>query len=122
MKVISIEALNRIKEKGLKKLFPDKLRIAVGFATCGIAAGGDKIFAEFEKIIEERGMQVYFTQVGCIGYCKEEPLVNVTLHGKPLVIFNQVNKEDVPKIVPSILITGAILQHPKQRAIFKENE
>lgn len=103
MKVISIEALNRIKEKGLKKLFPDKLRIAVGFATCGIAAGGDKIFAEFEKIIEERGMQVYFTQVGCIGYCKEEPLVNVTLHGKPLVIFNQVNKEDVPKIIDGLL-------------------
>ena len=95
--------LTTISKNGLKKIKSNKIRIAVGYATCGIAAGGDAVFAAFQKIIEDKKLDIYLTKVGCFGFCKEEPLVNITIPGKPLVILHRVQEEDVEKILESLL-------------------
>lgn len=81
---------------------PDKPRIAVGLATCGIAAGGDRVFAALEAAIRRRGLDILLTKVGCIGYCREEPLVNIQLPGKPLVILHRVAETDAERIVDAV--------------------
>jgi len=82
----NLEYLTKVKQQGLKKLFPGMPRIAVGYASCGIAAGADRVLAAFEAEIKRRKLEVLLTKVGCIGYCTVEPIVNVTVPGLPLVL------------------------------------
>ena len=118
MKIKSGTDLTLIKERGLKKILPDKPRIAVGFATCGIAAGGDKVFDRFESIIQKKDLDISLTKTGCIGYCKEEPLVNITVPGRPLVILHRVSVDDVERIITDVLL-GEV---PHEKALCRIEE
>ncbi len=74
----------------------------MGLATCGIAAGGDRVYAALEAIIQKRKVDILLTKTGCIGYCREEPLVNIQIPGKPLVILHRVSEEDAERIVTAV--------------------
>ena len=113
MKIHTVEDLEYVKRVGMRKLLPRKPRIAVGLATCGIAAGADRVYEAFEKKVKEDGLDVYLTKVGCIGYCKEEPIVNVVLPGKPLVVLSKVSDGDVDHIL-SRIVSGRI---PYEKAL-----
>ncbi len=103
MRIQTKNDLDKIKQIGIEKLIPkDKPRVAVGLATCGIAAGGDTVFNALKDSLSRKNLDVFLTKTGCIGYCKEEPLVNVVLPGKPLVILHRVHSEDVDKITDAI--------------------
>ena len=88
---------------GQKKLFPTRPRIAVGLATCGIAVGGKKVYDRLREVIEKTGADIELARTGCIGYCREEPLVNVAIPGKPLVILHKVTEDDAEAIVEAVL-------------------
>ncbi len=118
MRISSVRELEEVKGLGIKKLAPRKPRIAVGLATCGIAAGADRVYRAFEEKIEEKFLDVYFTKVGCIGYCREEPIVNILLPGKPLVVLHRVSDEDVDNIL-SCIMNGEV---PEDKALCKVEE
>jgi len=118
MKISNLDALDEIKQQGLKKIFPGKPRIAVGLATCGIATGGDLVFEALKDSLEKRGLDVYLAKVGCIGYCKEEPLVNISFPGKPLLILHRVTERDANSIVEA-LTKGEI---PEEKALCRIEE
>ena len=71
----------------------------MGLATCGIAAGGDNVFDALKTSLKKHALDAQLTRVGCIGYCREEPLVNIHLPGKPLIILRRVTEEDAEEIV-----------------------
>ncbi|MCF6175864.1 MAG: 4Fe-4S binding protein [Victivallaceae bacterium] len=48
-------------------------KIKVGMASCGIAAGADELY----KILEANGNGIPLEEVGCIGHCYAEPLIEV---------------------------------------------
>jgi NADH-quinone oxidoreductase subunit F len=102
MKIISTAGLETARQAGLQKLQPGKPRIAVGLATCGIAVGGNKVYERLREIIERDGLDIILTKTGCIGYCKEEPLVNITIPEKPLVILHKVTEADAEEIVKQV--------------------
>ncbi|KAA0256846.1 NADH-quinone oxidoreductase subunit NuoF [Deferribacter autotrophicus] len=104
MKITSLEDLENIARKGLKKLNPDnKVRISVGFATCGISVGGDDVFKTFkEKIYERKLNNLELCKTGCIGFCGEEPLVNIKMPGKSIVVLHRVTPNDVDDILQKI--------------------
>ncbi len=95
--------LKQIKEQGLKKIFPGKPRIAVGYASCGIAAGADRVMRALEDEIKRRKLDVVFTKVGCIGYCTREPLVNVSIPDMPLIIYSNVVPDDAKGIIDALV-------------------
>ena len=95
----SAEDLKLIKEKGLAKLLPKGLRIAVGMGTCGIGNGAEELFKAFKVALAKRKIPALLTKVGCFGFCAEEPLVNISLPGKPLVILSRVLPKDADSIV-----------------------
>ena len=94
--------LEEVWRAGREKLFPDRPRLAVGLATCGIAAGGDRVYAALESEIQRRHLNVELTSVGCIGFCMEEPLVNVQLPGKPLILLHKVAETDAERILEAV--------------------
>ncbi|MFZ5453749.1 MAG: NADH-quinone oxidoreductase subunit NuoF [Thermodesulfobacteriota bacterium] len=77
MKLTSLKQLQKIKEKGLKQTYPDRIKIMVGMATCGISAGADKVYRALEDKIAALKMDVALEMTGCIGFCQQEPLVDV---------------------------------------------
>ena len=80
----SLEDLIAIKEKMLDTVTlrnsPDgAMRVVVGLATCGIAAGSRPVLAAIEEGVKNEGIsdKVSVTQTGCIGICQYEPVVEV---------------------------------------------
>jgi len=86
MKIRTADDLERVRPAGLRRLIPTRPRIAVGLGTCGKAVGGDQVYDRLRQAIESGGLDIALTRVGCFGYCREEPLVNIAIPGKPLVI------------------------------------
>ena len=102
MKITSAADLEAARQAGLQKIQPGKPRIAVGLATCGIAVGGNKVYDRLAEIIRRDGLDITLVKTGCIGYCKEEPLVNITIPGKPLVILHKVTVDDAEEIAGQV--------------------
>jgi NADH-quinone oxidoreductase subunit F len=103
MKITDIAALENIQKKALKMMLPDGPAIAVGMGTCGIGNDANGVYKEFEKVIRAKKAKIKLSQVGCFGFCAEEPLVNVYMTDKPLIILHKVTVKDVPGIIECIL-------------------
>ena len=89
MMIQDIAAFATVREAGLAKLLPSKPRIAVGMGTCGSGNGAEAVFHAFASEIDARGLAVQLAPVGCFGFCAEEPLVNVWVPGRPLLILHR---------------------------------
>ena len=58
-----------------------KITVRVGMASCGLASGAEPVYKELKKLLEGKN-EVILKQVGCIGLCSYEPLVEVDIDGK----------------------------------------
>lgn len=115
MKITDLDTLNDIKENGLSKFLPDKPRIAVGMGTCGISNGAQDIYELLSYRLDKKGADVYLTKTGCFGFCAQEPLINIHIPGKPLIILHKITVKNVEQIVKSV-ISGNI---PKKNVLCK---
>ena len=52
-------------------------RVVVGMGTCGIAAGARPVLNAFVEEIAKENLKASVTQIGCIGMCSYEPLVEI---------------------------------------------
>ena len=111
----SLEELKAIREKmkqqmELRDNSEDKIRVVVGMATCGIAAGAKPVMAAFLDVVEKRHLQnVTVTQTGCIGVCRLEPIVEVYVPGEEKVTYVKVKPEMVPTIVGEHLVNHQVV-------------
>ncbi|MGA7276417.1 MAG: NADH-quinone oxidoreductase subunit F, partial [Desulfocapsaceae bacterium] len=81
----------------------DQPLIAIGTATCGRSAGALAVVEAFEKECTEKGVAGNIVEVGCIGPCYAEPLVNITKPGMATVAYKNVTEKMVTEIVDSYL-------------------
>jgi len=81
-------------------------RIKIGTGSCGIAAGADEVLTFFHENIKD----IEVTEVGCIGHCYAEPLVEVETD-KGSIFFSNVQPDDAS--LQNILSLGE-----KNRLIF----
>ncbi len=98
-RILDIAAFSEVREAGLAKLLPSKPRIAVGMGTCGSGNGAEAVFHAFASEIDARGLAVQLAPVGCFGFCAEEPLVNVWVPGRPMLILHRVQPNHVDGIL-----------------------
>ncbi len=52
-------------------------KVIVGLGSCGIAAGANKTYKEFQRIIESDKLDIELKKTSCIGMCYKEPLVEI---------------------------------------------
>ena len=95
-------SFNSVREAGMAKLLPSRPRIGVGMGTCGSGNGAEGVYHAFAEAIDQQGRDVRLASVGCFGFCAQEPLVNVRLPGRPLVILRRVQASDVPRILDDL--------------------
>ena len=107
----SIADLEKIRQKTLSAVNlrreSEGTRIAVGMATCGIAAGARPVMTALIDEIGKRNMlNVVVAQTGCIGMCRYEPIVEVTLPGQDKVTYINVKPDMVARIVAEHVVNG----------------
>jgi len=82
----------------------EKPRILIGMGTCGIAAGAEDIVKALNERLTQRHIQADVVQVGCIGLCYAEPLIEIIKPGKPSVFYGNLTPELISEIVDDYLI------------------
>jgi len=75
--------------------------VFIGAASCGLAAGAEEVQEAVEKYLKKNGVKGRIIQVGCIGPCYLEPLMDVQMPGQPRISYSNVRPSDVPLILES---------------------
>jgi Ferredoxin len=115
----SIEELQRIRQAAKDKIdlrstaeSEDRIIIRVGMATCGIASGARTTMnAIIDEIAKQDLPNVSVTQTGCMGFCAEEPVVEVLFKDKPSVLYGHVDADRGREIVKEHIKNGRLLQN-----------
>ncbi|MBN1660420.1 MAG: 4Fe-4S binding protein [Anaerolineae bacterium] len=79
--------LETLRCAGLERLYPARPRISVGMATCGLAAGAGDVLEALRDEATARGLDLALVGTGCLGYCQEEPLVDVQVPGRDRLLY-----------------------------------
>lgn len=111
----SLAELQAIRDKArsrvtLREGQDDAIRVLVGMATCGIAAGARPVLTTLVDEVAKRGLQnVMVTQTGCIGICQFEPVVEIVEPGKEKVTYVRMTPEKVARVVNDHLVNGNVV-------------
>lgn len=108
----SLQELAAIRDKmkatvNTREAAHDSIRVVVGMATCGIAAGARPVLNAFTEEVSRRELDgVLVTQTGCIGICQYEPVVEVYMPEKEKVTYVKMTADKVSRVVAEHLIGG----------------
>ena len=111
----SLEELMAIKAKMQNKVSvrtsSGEIRIVVGMATCGIAAGARPVLNAFVEGISEAGLgdKVTVTQTGCIGICQYEPVVEIHTPDGEKVTYVKMTAEKAAEIIEKHIQGGNVV-------------
>ncbi|MGB3129939.1 MAG: NADH-quinone oxidoreductase subunit NuoF, partial [Dehalococcoidia bacterium] len=72
--------------------------------TCGMAAGAGDVLESLERELARSNIEADIIQVGCIGLCYAEPLIEIIKPGMPSVFYANVTPELMSEIVSDYLI------------------
>ena len=83
--------------------------IRIGTAMCGQSSGALEVIAALHAELDRLGITAHVDEVGCLGICYAEPLVDVLRPGtSSRLFFSKVTPEDVPEIVSSYIAEGQV--------------
>jgi NADH-quinone oxidoreductase subunit F len=82
-------------------------RILVGAATCGRASGALSVISALKTRLAELKIEAVVTQVGCIGTCYIEPIVNIIKPGQPHVYYANVTPEIAAQLVDDYIVNNS---------------
>jgi len=101
----SLEELRAIREKmegsiTFRNESEEQIRVVVGMATCGIAAGARPILSALAQAVQEQNLtNINVSQTGCIGLCQFEPIVEVIEPGKEKVTYARMTPEKALEVL-----------------------
>ena len=101
----------RMKDKIVLREGAGDVRVVVGMATCGIAAGARPVLNTLVEEVNNAGLtdKVSVTQTGCIGFCQLEPIVEVFEAGKEKVTYIKMTTDKVKEVVEKHLKGGNVV-------------
>lgn len=111
----SLADLEAIRKEMLEKVTLRKddeqgVRIVVGMATCGIAAGARPVMNAFMEETAKRKLEhVTVSQTGCIGMCRLEPIVEVFEPNKEKVTYVKMTPEKAQRVVAEHIVNGSVV-------------
>ena len=111
----SLAELAAIREKMQSKVViregMGSVRVVVGMATCGIAAGARPVLKAFTEGVVENALtdKVTVTQTGCIGICQYEPVVEIFEDGKEKVTYVKMDAAKAAEVIEKHLKGGNVV-------------
>ncbi|MDR0521067.1 MAG: NADH-quinone oxidoreductase subunit NuoF [Planctomycetaceae bacterium] len=79
-----------------------KPTLFIGMGTCGLGAGAAFTLEEIKKYLAEKNIDADIIEVGCIGLCAMEPLVDIQLPGRTRLMTQTVTKEKVAGLLDAV--------------------
>ena len=112
----SLEELMAIKAKmadkvAVRQADGNEIRVVVGMATCGIAAGARPVLNAFVEGVTAAGLaeNVTVTQTDCIGICQYEPVVEIYQKDKEKVTYVKMTAEKAQEVIEKHIKGGAVV-------------
>ena len=111
----SLAELQAIKDKMKNKVIiregSGEVRVVVGMATCGIAAGARPVLNAFVEAVNAENLadKVTVSQTGCIGICQYEPVVEIYEAGKEKITYVKMTEEKAKAVVEKHLKGGNVV-------------
>jgi NADP-reducing hydrogenase subunit HndC len=98
-RIASQADLRRFAARGRKALLPKRAKIFVGMGTCGLAAGAQDVYQAIQEEVARLQLPFVVTSTACIGWCSQEPLVDVRLPGKPRVTYGRMDAHKARELI-----------------------
>jgi NADH:ubiquinone oxidoreductase subunit F (NADH-binding)/NAD-dependent dihydropyrimidine dehydrogenase PreA subunit/(2Fe-2S) ferredoxin len=112
--------LESIAAIGEATLYPNKMKIMIGSASCGIGAGARSVEEAAVKAVKELNLDAVVTRTGCVGWCQREPLVDIVVHGSPRICYDLMTPVKMKKLLSDYAERKKL---PSNGALFRyENE
>ena len=110
----SLDELKKLRDESLKNMelrdTEKEIRVVVGMATCGIAAGARPVLSAIVEEVAKRNLKnVQVVQTGCIGMCIYEPIVEIYTPDKEKVTYVHVDAERAKRIVAEHIVNGNVV-------------
>lgn len=112
----SISDLDGTKQQAIQTLIENYKRenieiptIFIGTGTCGLGAGAGKTLKKIQEYIDLNQLKVEVVEVGCIGLCVDEPIVDIQLPKKARISFKHVTEDKVDLLLQMTLNEHEIL-------------
>ncbi len=88
------------------------IRVLVGMATCGIAAGArETLNALFEEAKKQGVNNLTIIHSGCMGACHSEPTVEVRVPGEEPILYGNVTPDKAKEIIDKHIKNGELVQN-----------
>ena len=101
----------KMKDKVVLREGSGEIRVVVGMATCGIAAGARPVLNAFVEGVSKEGLsdKVTVSQTGCIGVCQYEPVVEIFEADKEKVTYVKMTVEKAEKVLKEHIKGGKVV-------------
>ena len=101
----------KMKDKVVLREGSGEIRVVVGMATCGIAAGARPVLNAFVEGVSNAGLaeKVTVSQTGCIGVCQYEPVVEIFEADKEKVTYIKMTPEKAAEVIEKHLKGGKVI-------------
>lgn len=99
----------------------EQIKVLVGLASCGIAAGANKVFNKLLEIKEKESLNIELKKTGCIGMCYAEPLVEV-IHNDTSYLYGEIDEKKIEEIVEKHIKNGEYIKDYLVRTDIFETE
>jgi NADP-reducing hydrogenase subunit HndB len=112
--VKTLADLRAIKEKAKQNMASRektaKYRIIVSMGTCGIAAGARATMSAIIDELNKRNIKdAIVTQTGCLGYCDQEPMIQISQASKQTITYGKVTPEIAREIITGHVVNNKVL-------------
>ena len=103
---------DKMKDKVILREGSGEIRVVVGMATCGLAAGARPVLNAFVEGVSNAGLadKVTVSQTGCIGVCQYEPVVEIFEADKEKVTYIKMTPEKAAEVIEKHLKGGKVIQ------------
>jgi len=98
-RLATLTDLRRAATRGRRTLLPKQTKILVGMGTCGLATGADEVFEAVRDEASRLKLGYLVAATGCIGWCGQEPLVDVQLPGQPRITYGRMDARKARELV-----------------------
>jgi len=96
--------------------------IKVGLGTCGVSAGGEKVYAALKNEIAKQKIPVKLLETGCMGNCYQEVLLEIIDEQGNDYLYGNVTPEKVKRILDEQILQDKPIEEWIVKGLKAENE
>ncbi len=82
--------------------------IFIGTGTCGLGAGAGKTLSVIRSWLEHGSVDADVIEVGCVGFCAVEPIMDIQIPGRNRLSFKTVTEDKAAGLLESVLLHGNV--------------